>query len=223
LIHEVLLAPGCGYGGDAGFDPGHRCRTMHEFNILDGFVRDLCDAMELQRIRHKVLPVLNSPGIEPDERWKHFEANQLVVNLRLGWDPPSSAGTNNWSQVQHGDFASVKLARTLTDAVGQWGRCHVYGHQTRNPRRDRKDPLLNREETAGVRIIPFALNGPRAWEYATRLKSLAQGLVWAFKEYLGDDACSGKPFKGMEAPPTPSPTGGTFAGLPEWVLKDPAD
>ncbi len=226
MIHEVLIVPGVGYCGDDGFDPGHRCRAMHEFSILEGFVRDLSDRLEYQRIRHRVLPVTNSPGIPVAQRPDHLEENQVVVNVRLGWDPPNAPGLHNWSMVRHGDGASVKLARTVTDAIGQWGRCYFFGHQTRNPQRDKKDPLLNKPGTAGLKIVPFAINGPKAWEYARKLKALAESLGWALGEYLGEDACTGKPYQGTQPAPSMAPKPSpvlSFAGLPEWVLKDPLE
>lgn len=199
-----------------------------EAEILERFTRDLCDMLELQRIRHKVLPVLTSPGVSVEERPKLFEQNQLVINIRLGWETrartPEKPPIPNWSQVTYGAGTSVRLARIVTDAVGQWGRCHVFGHQTRNPTKNNREPLLNVDGTAGMLVVPYAINGRQANEYGRRLRSLAESLAWAFSEYLGDDACTGKPFGGITAPKTDVPAQTwSWAGLPEWVLKDPAE
>ncbi len=225
MIHEVLIAPGIGYCGTEDYDPGHMSGAVHEFSVLDSFVRDLCDHLDLGRIRHKVLPVMTSPGVPVAERASLFEPNQLVVNLRLGWERRGTA-VPNWSSVAYGGGTSVRFAKIVTDAVGQWGRCYVHGHQTRNPVKNKREPLLNAPETAGMLVTPYAINGRQAIEYGRRLRALAESLAWAFSEYLGDDACTGKPGSGMHVPPSmemkPSHSY-TWTGLPEWVFKDPLD
>lgn len=222
-----MIVPGVGYFGNEGFDPGYKLGTVHEFDVVDSFVRNLCDCLELGRVRHQVLPVMTSPGIEKAERPKFLQPNQLVINVKLGWETRTKANLPNWSSVQYGSGASVRLAKIMTDALGQWGRCYVHGHQARNPSRNERNPLLNAVDTAGVQLIPYAINGRQALEYGRRLKPLAESLAWAIGEYLGDDACTGKPFTGLKqatpetlAVPAHSHT---WTGLPEWVLKDPLD
>lgn len=222
MIHEVLIVPGAGYGGDEGYDPGHRSGALHEYDLLKRLVADLSDQLELQRIRHQVLPVMASPGIPVSERPQHFQPNQLVCNLRLGWESRNRPDLPNWSQVTYGAGTSVRLAKIVTDAVGQWGRCYVHGHQTRNPVRNTRNATLNVAETAGMLVVPFAVNGRQAHEYGRRLKALAESLAWAFDEYLGEDARLGKAYGGLShaAPPKPA-LSHTWAGLPEWVLEEP--
>lgn len=193
--------------------------VLHETDIVDAYVAALSDELELRRIRHRIMPTRSVPGVAPADRHRQIEPNDLVLSCRVGWEnrPQMRA---NWSQVIFGMGASNKLARIVSDALGTWGRCYVFGHESRNPVRDPVDALLNVPGSRGLEVIPFAINGTGAIEYAKRLKTLGRDLAWAIHEYLGEEACTGKAAGSLQAPPKAADKVLTevSTGLPTWVL-----
>lgn len=218
MIHEILIVPTAGaIGGE--WHPGAWSGVMHEVDIVDGYVRALCDELDLQRIRHRTLPTRNQPGIPYESRHEHIEDNQLVLHCRIGWDD-RPVMRPNWSHVTFGRGASNKLARIVSDALGTWGRCYVFGHESRNPTRDTETPLLNVAGAPALEIVPFAINGHEAGEYARRLRTLGRDLAWAIHEYIGEQACTGRPAGALQEPPkAPSKLlDSVSTGIPSWVL-----
>jgi hypothetical protein len=193
--------------------------VLHEADIVDAYVASLCDELELRRIRYRVMSTRTLPGIAPDLRHEDLAANDLVLSCRVGWETRAQMRPN-WSQVIFGTGASNKLARIVTDALGTWGRCYVYGHESRNPVRDPQCQLLNVPGTRGLEVVPFAINADGAHEYARRLRALGRDLAWAIHEYIGEEACTGKAAGHLQAPPKTADKMHTevSTGLPSWVL-----
>lgn len=217
MIHQILIVPSAGACGER-WSAGFRAGVLHETEVVDGYVRALCDELELRRIRYRVMPTRTLPGIPPELRHEHVEENDLVLSCRLGWETRSQTRPN-WSQVTFGKGASNKLARIVSDAIGTWGRCYVYGHESRNPIRDPNDALLNVPGARGLEVVPFAINGDGALEYARRLKALGRDLAWAIHEYIGEEACTGRPAGSLQAPPkAPERSYEASSGIPAWVL-----
>jgi hypothetical protein len=200
MIHEVLIIPGCGHTDDSGdWTPGHRHGPLHEVDIVDNYVAALCDELELSRVRYRVMETRRSPGIPLSKRPEYLEPRQLVLHCRLSWDENAPLMAPNGSTVSYSQPSSAKLARIVGESVGQWGKCYVHGHESRNPRRV-EDPLLSVPGTFALTVQPFALNGRGAVEYARRFRSLGTALGWSITEYLAGRASLSKAYTGLRPP-----------------------
>lgn len=186
-IHQVVIVPGVGWQGKAGgFNRGNAIPPFAEYDAIARVMPTLVDELEKDGIRFKVLPTHVHPGLSDEERIAAIEPLSLVVSLRLGWFTRITQREidANLAQVFYGDGPSRQLADEVSDMLTEWGSCRVYSHRTGNPRQDPKDALLNVPECRGLRIQPFALNGPHAVEYGRFLPQLGTDLGRSLADYL---------------------------------------
>lgn len=177
-LAKIVLVP---YGGHSnsvgGFERGRVSGSLVEADLIDKFVPAICEELETEGIIHQVIPTRDKPGVPMDKRFTWIDPRSLVVHLRLGEVPEGDPTvTANRSLVYYNTRRSKEIATHLIEAMGEWGRCFVPGHQACRPRDKDDDVLLRIQETQGVRIEPFAVNGPEAETYACYLEQLGRAV-----------------------------------------------
>lgn len=185
-MHQVLVVPGRGHSDDEGlFDLGRCIGRYSELDVIDGYVSSLVDELENDGIRYQVLPTRQRPGIRAGERFLHVEQFTLVLHLCAGWAEGDAPAKNASSVFFGGGTGGARdLAEALSDAMGDWGQCYVFGHRTTKPGRLKTDTLLGVPDTIAARVEPFALNGADVEEYMRRLPALGEALGRAVSGFL---------------------------------------
>jgi hypothetical protein len=191
-IHSVLIVPGFGHSANDGtYDRGRAFGRYCELDVVDGYLPNLVEELDIDGIRFEVLPTRSRPGIIVKARERFVTPNHMVLHLGGGWF--EGAGTRrgeklappaNASAIYYGTSESRHLAKELTEALQSWGQCYVWGHKCAKSELDKDDLLLTREETLAARVEPFHLNGPDVEAYMERLPQLGTALGRAISGYL---------------------------------------
>lgn len=160
------------------YDP-LRLPSFTEVDAVDRYVRAMVDELDDCAIRTRVYKrkgenMLVLPG-------------SLVLECRVGWFKGSAAKipATNLSRVFYGNRESLYLAKQLAEAMGHWGELYGSHHRGANAVADDGEDLLLKAEGAwGLRLEPFALNGPDALDYCKRLDNLGRDVGRVLTGYL---------------------------------------
>jgi hypothetical protein len=182
--HAVLVVPSLGHSDFAGkFTRGQALGRYSELDIIDAYVATLVEELELDGVRVEVMGTRSRPGIRMVDRHKDVEKYRMVIHCCAGWaEKPDTL--KNISTVTCGPRRSFTLANALSEAVNDWGHCYVWGHRSAKVTIGHEDPLLNVDDTLGVRIEPFQLNGPDIETYAAKLPQLGRSIASSISSYL---------------------------------------
>lgn len=188
-IHRVLIVPTAGHLGAGLYDRGRVVPSMAEVDVVAGYMPALLDELDVEHVRFHTLPNYASPGLTAAERIEGIESNDLVVHLRAGIVPDDSKATRNHSIVSYGGCSpaqSKALAERVTDYLYEWGQCIVFGHVCKTPIKAKSDPYADpsSRNAIGITIEPFAINGPDAGLYASRLDKLGRDLGMAIADFV---------------------------------------
>ena len=167
-VNQVVIIPGFGHSNPEGeFDPGREMEGFREVDLIDVICRPLQETLEEYAIRNRVLETRKPPGHSPDTLAEQIEPYTLILHIRLGI--MDRKNKRNVSQVWYGSRYSLQIADAVLDCLSDWGNCTVFGHRTANPKLNESDGLLALDQCHGLRIEPFALNGPDISDYVNRL------------------------------------------------------
>lgn len=182
-IHEVLLVPGAGStDADGKYTRGVFIPAIAEVDVVDRYLGAIVDELDGAGIRHRVLPTRGCPGVREDQRHLGILTNTLVVHCKIGWiQPKKLQPAHNLSTVCHNELSS-DLGDLLAEVLREWGGLYVHGHRSAK-RNDHSDPILKVGAPA-VRIEPFYLNGPSAFDYCRRLTNLGHDIGRALVTHL---------------------------------------
>jgi hypothetical protein len=186
-IHEVLIVPGAGHGGAGFYDRGHVMGNMAETDVVDSYIRGIVDELDDCAVRHRIMPTRSAPGVPLDQRHQNIMPHSLILSCHVGWfkASPSKMPTNNLSRVFYGARELFGLAKQVSEAVGHWGQLYGgFSHRGAAACADQENPLLNAAGTWGLRLEPFALNGPNALDYCKRLEQLGRDIGRVLTNYL---------------------------------------
>ncbi len=161
--------------------------NMAETDVVDAYIRGLVDELDDCAVRHRIMPTRSAPGVSLDQRAVGIMPHTLVLSCQVGWfkASPAKMPTNNLSRIFYGARELFGLARQVSEAVGHWGQ--IYGgfdHRGAAACADKDDKLINAPETWGMRIEPFALNGPSAADYCKKLENLGRDIGRVLTTYL---------------------------------------
>jgi len=182
--HAVLIVPSLGHSDITGkFTRGKALGIYNELDIIDAYVATLVEELELDGVRVEVMGTRSKPGIRMGDRAKEVEKYRMVIHCCSGFaDKPDTL--KNISTVTCGPRRSFTLANAISEAVNDWGHCHVWGHRSAKVTIGHEDPLLNVDDTLGVRIEPFLINGADVEMYASKLPQLGRSIAAAISSYL---------------------------------------
>jgi len=184
-IGQVILVPTGGHSDDAGnYIRGRSVGPFSEVDIVHGYLRGIIDELDAEGILFNIMPTLHRPGIAVSKRPDYVGSNCLVLHLKAGWFKSNKCRIKNTTYVKYGDKQSKEIAEHLTESIGEWGKCIVYGHGTSAPAPDPSDSLLGIKDTWSLSIEPFAINGPEAEEYCRHLESLGKAIGFGIAQYL---------------------------------------
>lgn len=186
MISQVFIVPGVGHSNEEGdYDPGRNHGNIIEADLVAELTRCLEEELELENIRYQTLETRKKPGFKADERHLYVPANSLVLHLRAGWSNKGNTESGyNASTVFYGRSEDLKLAKIISEAVGDWGHCAAYGHQRANPKPDKKDTLLTKLAMPAFRLEPFCINGPGIDDYYRRISLLGRDLGLSLSHWL---------------------------------------
>lgn len=183
--HEVLIVPAFGHADAHGcYNQGLHIGAYSELDVIDAYLPNLVEELETDGIRYRVLPTRSRPGVPEDRRHLHVERFQLVLHLGVGVYAGRSPPAKNISAVYFGTPLAKDIAKEISEALCTWGQCYVWGHRNSRPEPLKTDPVINADDTLGVKIEPFMLNGPDAKEYLARLPELGTAIGRAVSSYL---------------------------------------
>jgi hypothetical protein len=190
MISQVTIIPGCGYEHGK-FNPGHGIGNVLETDLVNEVTRCLHAELELENIRVHMVETRERPGFVISERHKQIPDNSLVLHVRSGWYERVTAEahiTVNGSAIYYTKSGDLPLAEIILEAMGEWGRCSVYGHQKSKPKLDKDDPVLKplAAKMSAFRIEPFAINGVSIDDYWRRIPQLGRDLAIQLSYYLKD-------------------------------------
>lgn len=186
IIHEVVISPAAGHSVAGSYSRGHELENVCELDIVDRYVRSMCDELDHAAIRHRILPVRTPPGISEGTRHEAVLPNCLLLDCRLGWcdKPPSKRGANK-SRIFMGQGAVSEMACLIGEAMAHWGHIYIsHDHRGANPIVDQDSPMLTTKGVLGLRLEPFVLNGPDAKTYCTKLEELGRDIGRTIADYM---------------------------------------
>ena len=182
-VNQVLIIPDLGATNEAGFfDVGRALGNFNEIDLVDFVVNPLVNCLTERRIANVTLETRNWPGHRQSTRHHEIGPSTLVLDIRMGTMGRKSK--SNISQVSYGSKPTLPLADMMVDALADWGLCSIFGHRVANPRLLEHDPILAMPDCHGIRIEPFAMDGPNAETYLGRLPRLGYELGLLISEYL---------------------------------------
>lgn len=183
-IHEVLIVPSAGYSAaDGTYTRGLAFKNLSELDIVDNYVRSILDELDEASIRHRVLNVRMPPGVPEGLRHSGVQPNTLVLHCRVHWT--TGKVISNKSRTFYGHGGISELAHVVSQSMSHWGHTYAsFGHQAANPVQDLEDPLLCVTGASGIRVEPFAINGPNSQEYAAWLPQLGRDIGRAVADYV---------------------------------------
>lgn len=159
---------------------GEAVGFISEIEVIDGYVRSLCEELDRDNITHEVMETRVSPGLSDSQRLGAIAKYRLVLECRAGF--AYKPGVRNMSQVFYGPGAR-DIGEQISESIAEWGQCFVWGHRTANPAPS-AEAMLNKDDCLAVGIEPFAINGPDAAEYARRLDQLGTAIGRVVSGYL---------------------------------------
>lgn len=151
-----------------------------DFELIRHYIKAISDELDNCGIRHRIA--------------KEVGASDFVILCGLGFLPPKSNATANISKIRmFGATAqSLLLATRLAETISHWGRTYV-AHEHRQCR-----PVVATQGeisavgTGGLYIEPFAMNGPRAVDYAVRLEELGRDIGRCVADYVASGCLGAK-------------------------------
>lgn len=191
-IHEIVLVPGAGHANGVSYCRGHALPHVAEIDVIEPYMKAIADELDEFGVRYRIHGVR---GLSEADRGRAIFPHSLVVHCRVGWLAPSKEPETNISRVFYGPSA-LNLGREMSDVIGEWGSLYNFGHRQARHVTDPKDSLINIPETLGIRIEPFALNGPGLDNYLVQHKSLGRDIGRSLIDFLktgGDHARSRRP------------------------------
>lgn len=176
---RVIIVPGLGFsGGSANYVRGGSIGKLSEIDVIDLYLPTLIDVLEQNRI---MFDVENTRVAKCGSGY--FPVNALIAHLKCGWIEPSKRQTNITKSF-YSTVGSKSFAYELGESVGEWGSCSVFGHQVANPAKIANDSIITSEHSIAASIEPFALNGPSAEIYCTRLPQLGRDIGICISSYI---------------------------------------
>lgn len=182
--HAVLIIPSLGHTDLAGrFTRGRLAGNINELDVIDGYVEALVQELEESNIRVEVMDTRSRPGIPMALRHTKIEKHRMVLHC-CGGANEGEPSSKNYSMIACGPRNSFAIATAINEAVEDWGSCYVFEHKAAKIAMKHADPVINVEDTIGVRIEPFQINGPKADVYAGKLRQLGVAIAAAVVGYL---------------------------------------
>ena len=187
-VHEVVIVPGAGYLSAEGiYTRGHQTDRVTELDVVDQYVRAIQDELDIGSIRHRTLETRKRPGIPEGSRHLGILPGSFVLHCKVSWNvrPPSKPNTTNRSRIFYGPGDAPPVAHLIEEILSHWGTLYVaHEHLCASPVEDACDPLLSVPGCVGLRLEPFALNGPNAELYFTKLEQLGRDIGRGVADYL---------------------------------------
>lgn len=175
---HVTVIPSAGHSDDSGkYTRGRSVDTTSEVDIVDQYTRTVSETLEEYGISFKVMETRKAPGVKESERPSRVDSNSMVLELAVGWFETNPK--KNRSEIYYYSKKSKKLAAMVADAIGDWGRCTSYEHVTCCPKE-----AVTKIGNDGIRVEPFALNGPNYADYLPRMASLGRALAMSVIEFI---------------------------------------
>jgi len=166
------------------YSRGREDQNLSECDIVDRYVLGLQEELDECSIRHSICPTRKPPGVTLKDRGTVFP-HTLVLSCAVGWLRPGKAPQSNISRVFYGQKEAGGIAKDMALALGAWGNIYTdYGHRSANAFMDPDDPVITGAGAWGLRLEPFAINGPHAIEYAKRLENLGRDIGRVVTDYL---------------------------------------
>lgn len=187
-LHQVTLIPGYGHVTETGeFDMGERVGTSTQMDVMHDYMAAIKDNLELHRIRYNAMEVGLNQKIPHEDRYRLIDPNTLVLHLCCGWfdQKTNSERQHNQSSIYYANSDSSQFAKEISEVLGDWGQCLVYGHRAAIPKllKTKGHKILKSEQCVSVRIEPFATNGPHADIYLDNLDNLGMQIALAVSNY----------------------------------------
>jgi hypothetical protein len=183
MITQVVLVPAAGHTTDDGeFSLGRTVDSHSEYYIVGRYMERIAGFLEEYGVKFQIMPTRHPPGIKSSERHKRVWPNSLILELAIGWyDNPRQ---RNSTVIKYGAGEEARqVADLLSESLGTWGPCTSWGHRSEKPAFD-PGPLLNVDGCFGIRLEPFALNGPKYAEYLVALDTLGRDIAMVIVNYL---------------------------------------
>ncbi len=156
-------------------DRGESAGHYSQADVVDGYGYRLQEELEYENVRLAPVDTRKSPFRSEKERL--LEVPDTFVPLFLSCDWHARRRDVNSSSVEFCGAEYYKLADALCFALAEWGRAYVFGHRVLRP-------VAVQGERSFIRIKPFAVNGPHADEYISRMDKLGEDLGRAIGECL---------------------------------------
>lgn len=184
MIHEVYIVPALGYDGER-YDRGHCVGIMTSLDVIDRYVAALYDELDTTGVRVRKAETRKRPGVPYLERHCGIFPNTLVLHCGAGWSHSKHPAKVNRSRVLLGMAEASELGCLVGEAIVHWGKTYCcYFHAGITPIVDTDDPVITVENTVGLRIEPFQLNGPDAAAYMCKLETLGRDIGRAISDYI---------------------------------------
>ena len=179
---HVTIVPSAGHCDDGGkYTRGRTVDTTAEVDVVDRYVQTLDETLEEFGVSHNIMATRGSPGIMESQRAACARKNSIILELGVGWF--ENTPKRNHSEVYYGADVSRQLAQSVAETIGDWGRCTCFSHVTGTPKKSTK-PILCVAGTMGIRIEPFALNGPNYNDYLPRVAPLGRYIAITVSEFI---------------------------------------
>lgn len=161
-INQVVIVPDLGANKCSG--------RFSEQEMVQAYVSSLFEHLDEDRITVQIYHELNP--IMP---------NSLVINCLGGWMKTTSNARCNITSILYGNADSRQFANMLQEVISDWGKCYAdFNHRVSNPKLvEVSDP-----DVFSVSISPFAINGPSAESYMTKLDQLGREIAHCIMGYL---------------------------------------
>ncbi len=166
-INQVVLFPSVPLFGGEGITSGR----YTEKEAVHGYMDSILEHMEEDRIVCRVHS--DSEPILP---------NTLLIHCQIGLDKPNSKAKCNMATVDFVGQGALPLATLLCEALVDWGKSYVdFHHKTANPK-VANEPHY--DDTLGVIIKPFKINGPQVDDYMRSLDQLGKTIAYSIYEFM---------------------------------------
>lgn len=156
-------------------DRGQSAGSYNQADMIDAYGFRLSEELEYENVRLHPIDTRRAPFRTEEQRLAEVPTNFVPIFLSSDWHARDRQV--NSSTVEFCGPEYYKLADALCFALGEWGRAHVFGHRVLRP-------VAVEGTRSFIRVKPFAVNGPHAQEYMTRLDKLGEDLGRAIGGYL---------------------------------------
>ncbi len=154
---------------------GESCGNYSQSDVVDGYVFKLSEELESESVRVSPVQTRKAPALTPAAR---LDVPAGFVPLVASCDFFTKPRTANASLVEYSGAHLAELARRISEALSEWGRCTAFDH--------RWSCIPVNDAAPFIRVKPFALNGPRAEDYLLRLEALGVSIGRAVGDYFGE-------------------------------------